>query len=127
MPQRLLRWALPSLFLLCAIWVSVLGLYGTAPVACDELPQVFRHGMKTRQSTTLEVVASHCEVTDRSTHETVENTEVNWPGLVASVAGCVAAWLLGASITRLVDRRRGLAATAVLALVATGGLLVLFS
>ena len=127
MPQPLFRWAVPSLFLLVALWVSVIGLFGTAPLACDNLPQAYHHGMKTRTSSTLEVVASHCEVTDRSTHETVKRTEVNWSGLVASVAGCVAAWLLGASLSGLIDWRRGVAATAAFGLVAASGLVVLFS
>jgi hypothetical protein len=51
MAQSILRWALPSLFLLVALWVAVIGLHGTAPVACDELPRAFSHGVKTEDST----------------------------------------------------------------------------
>jgi hypothetical protein len=109
-----------------AFGVALVGLEATAPVACDEVPTAFSHGVKTEQSTTLDLVASSCEVTDRSTQVTVEKTVVNWSGLVAAIAGCAAAWLLGASLAGVVDRRRGLLRAAAGALVALGALVVLF-
>jgi len=81
------RAAVPWLFLLLALWIALIGLDATAPVACDETPKAFTHGVTTVQSTTLEAVASRCEVTDRSTHVTVAKTVVNWSGLIASIVG----------------------------------------
>ena len=78
----------------------MIDLEATEPVACNEVPIAFDRGVETEQSTTLEVLASMCEVTDRSSQVTVEKTVVNWSGVVASIAGCIAAWLLGASLVR---------------------------
>jgi hypothetical protein len=112
--------------LLLALCIALVGLDATAPVACDETPKAFTHGVTTDQSTALEVVASHCEVTNRSTRVTVEKTVVNWPGLIASIAGCIAAWLLGAAIAGVMHRRRAFMWAAGFALVALAALSILF-
>lgn len=121
-----LRAAIPWVCLLLALSVALIGLDATAPVACNETPRTFTRGVTTDQSTTLGVVASRCAVTDRSTGVTVQKTVVNWSGLIASIAGCIAAWLLGAAIAGLMDRRRAFTWAAVFASAALGALVVLF-
>ena len=119
---------LPWLFLLVALWMAFLILNGTAPTPCSELPQAFDHGMKTEYSSSaIDALAASCRATDRATHETFEKTIVNWSGIVASVAGCAAAWLLGATIARMIDWRRGLLAAAALLLVAAAALMASFA
>jgi hypothetical protein len=57
---------------------------------------------------------------------TTEATEVNWSGIVASAAGCVAAWVLGAVLVGLIERRHGLIVALVSLVVSAGALVVFF-
>ena len=90
---------------------------GTAPAACDQLSDAFGAGKQTKASGDRWGFVSRCEVTDRSTGATTEATQVNWSGIIASAAGCVAAWVLGATLSGLIDRGRGLAGALVALLI----------
>jgi hypothetical protein len=46
---------------------------------------------------------------------------------MASLAGCIAAWLFGAAIAGVIDRRRGFMWTGAFAAVALAALFVLFT
>ena len=120
------RGAIPWVCVLLALPVGLLVLYETAPVACNELPTAFSRGFHTEQSETLEVVASHCETTRVVDRAASEKTIVNWSGLVFAIALWVGAWLVGAGLVHVVDRRRGLAGAALAGVVATGALVVFF-
>jgi hypothetical protein len=121
-----LKLALPWLFLFVGLWASILIINGAAPAACDQLSDAFRHGKHTEVSGDDLGFVSRCAVTDRSTGTKVEKTEINWSGIIASVAGCIGAWLMGAAIVGLVDRRRGLTFALASLLVAAGALVVFF-
>lgn len=122
-----MRRILPWLFLVVALWVGFLVLNATAPGnACIDLPGAFDPGFKTRQTAPVDLVALRCEVTNRSTQETVANTDVNWWGPIIVLAGYAGAWLLGAALAGTVDRRRGLTAAAAALLVATLAMVAFF-
>jgi hypothetical protein len=122
---HLVRLALPWVFLLVGLWVSVLLINGTAPTACDELPDAFGAGKHTEASGDGLGFAK-CAVTDPSTGSTAEVTKINWSGIIASVAGCIGAWFLGASLGGIIDRRRGVTIALVLLLVSAVALLAFF-
>lgn len=126
-----MRRVLPWLFLIVALWFSFFLLAATSPDnACRELSGAFDHGSKTRVSWPLEidngVIALRCEVTDRSTHETISNADVNWWGSITVLGGCIGAWLLGAALAGTVARRTGLIAAGASLLVATVAMAALF-
>jgi len=123
---RAFRLTLPWMLLLVAVWASVLIIGGTAPAACDDLPDAFARGMDTEVSGDQWGFVSRCQVTDRATGVTTEATEVNWSGIVASAAGCVAAWVLGAVLGGLIERRHGLIVALVSLFVSAGALVVFF-
>ena len=88
--------------------LALLGLAWSGPdSACNQIPSAFSRGVTTEQSETLEVLASHCAVTNNRTGAVMEKTIVNWSGIVAAIALCAGAWLLGATIAGTIDRRRG--------------------
>lgn len=123
------RWvslSLPWLFLLVGLWASVLIINGTGPVACNELPQAFEHGMGTEVSGDGWGIYSRCSVTDRATGATVEETIVNWSGIVTSLAGCIGAWFLGAALGGLVDRRRAALSAAIALMISAFALVTSF-
>ena len=124
---RAVMFALPWLFLLIALGASGLIINGTAPAACDEAPRPFEAGVDTDVSGDDLGFVSHCDVTDRSSGVTVNTTVVNWSGTIGSAAGCIAAWLLGAAIGGLIDRRRALAGAGVAFVVSAGALLTFFA
>jgi hypothetical protein len=122
-----MRRLLPWLFLGAALWAAWLILNGTSPGdACSELPGAFDHGFKTRQSEPIEYIVLRCEVTNRSTHETIANTDVNYWGPIMALAGCVGAWLLGSVLAGTVARRKGLIGAAIALGVATLALVAFF-
>jgi hypothetical protein len=112
---------------LVGLGVSGLIINGTAPAACDQASTAFQAGMRTDVSGDDFGFVSRCDVTDRSTGTTTKTTAVNWSGIIASVAGCIAAWLFGAAIGGLIDRRPALAGAGVAFLVSAGALATFFA
>jgi hypothetical protein len=125
MPRKV-KLAFPWLCVFVALWASV-GILGlTAPAACDEAPRAFGSGVHTDVGGGWGFVST-CDVTDRSSGVRVDTTVVNWSGIICSLAGFIAAWLLGAAIVGLIDRRRGFAAAGGSLLVSVGALVTFFA
>lgn len=116
------RRLVPWLLVLVAIPVALLGLEASAPTACSQLPGAFSSGVTTEQSDTLGVVASHCETTRSGSGTIVEETIVNWSGLVASIALLFGAWVVGALAVNQVSRRTGGIGIALVSITMVGAL-----
>ena len=104
-----IRIVFPWLCVFVALVASV-GIIGTtAPAACDEAPRAFGGGVDTEVGGDGWGFVSACDVTDRSSGERVDATVVNWAGIICSIAGVIAVWLLSSAIVGLINRRRGFA------------------
>lgn len=102
------RNVVPWLLAASALPFAALLLDFSAPTACDALPSAFSRGVKTEYSDTLWVVASYGETTSIVDGSRESTTVVNWAGLLASGSLLIGAWILGAGLAELVDRRRAL-------------------
>jgi hypothetical protein len=102
---RLVPWIILVLALPVALWALAV----TGPTACGEMEGAFRHGVTTKSSTTLELLADHCTITRNSDGAVTRSTIVNWSGILAALAILVGAWFLGALIGRQISWQRGLA------------------
>jgi hypothetical protein len=102
------RRLLPWLLLLLALPVALWGVAVSAPAACDQLPTAFDEGVTTTHSGGLgSFVVDRCETTRAVDGAQNQVTVVNWSGLIAGMALCLAAWLAGALLAGRVPWRTG--------------------
>ena len=91
---------------LCALGASLVIVQATAPGGCYYLPEAFSQGVKTTFGGDDFGIYSTCATTSTATGEVTSYTDINWSGIVASLALCAGAWCLGGWISGLVGRRR---------------------
>jgi hypothetical protein len=118
---------LPWFFLLIALLLTVPLINGTAPAACEEIPNAYGRGVHTEPSGDRWGLVSRCKVTDRPTGLATQRTVVNWTGIIASIAGCIGAWFLGAAIGGLLDRKRAFVVASIALLTASGAMVLWFA
>lgn len=126
MSSTRLKRALPWLFLVGALAISLVLVNGTAPSACDRMPRAFDRGVQTDVAGDELGLYSSCEVTDTVTGASEKVTQINWSGLIAALALCAAGWCFGALLGGVLDLRRGLILLLVAVLVAAVTLVIVF-
>ena len=99
------RWVIPWVLVLLALPIAALGLEATANSACIG-NGAFTKGVTTEATTTLDVLASTCKITDNSDGSVFQKTIINWAGIVFALSVVIGAWLLGATFARWVSWRK---------------------
>lgn len=119
------RWVPWLTTALCLPIIAVLILYGTAPVACNELPSAFSRDVRTEQWD-VDGLVSRCEATSKLDGSTDSRTVINWTGILLTISICALVWLFAAGVVGMVAWRVALTGSALACAIALGALVAFF-